>query len=375
MEPIRILQFGFSPTKYYGTESVILNLYRHIDRSRYQFDFLVDHKYEAIDYEAEVEALGGHVYRQYYALNEKNQQGYISPDQFWSLHPEIQGGAHLNLDCYDNYRTQLIAAAKKRGLPIRIIHMHSAPRGSSVSLRIRIRHPLFLPFITQSSNQLLACSETAGRYGFQKRPYKILPNAIDTGKFAFDQAVRNQLRKQHGLTDKLVLGFAGRFVSEKNPEFLLSILREVNRRCDHAQLVLLGDGELEDSLRRAARQMGLENVSFQGRVDNVHQWMQAFDVLLLPSRYEGLPLVLVEAQTAGLMCVASNNVPKDTAVTPRLSFLSLKDPAAWAEAILHTDFSFDRRKGQAEVAAAGYDIKESSKRLEAIYDSLFRQES
>ena len=377
MGPIRILQFGLASTKYYGTENVILNLYRHIDRSRYQFDFLVDHKYQAIDYEAEVEALGGHVYRQHYTPAEKSQRGYISPAQLWSLHPEIQGGAHLNLDCYgyDNYGAQLIAAAKKRGFPIRIIHMHSALRGPSVPLHTQIRHTLTLPFITRSGSQLLACSTKAGRYGFQRRPYEILPNAIETDKFTFDQAVRSRLREQYGLTDKLVLGFAGRFVPEKNPEFLLKILREINQRCSHAHLVLLGDGRLEDRLRHTVRQMGLENVSFQGCVDNVYQWMQAFDVLLLPSQYEGLPMVLVEAQAAGLMCFTSDNVSKDAAITPRLSFLSLKDPAAWAEVILHTDFSFDRRKGQAEVTAAGYDINESSKRLEAIYDSLFHQKS
>ncbi|MBD5132892.1 MAG: glycosyltransferase family 1 protein, partial [Clostridiales bacterium] len=204
-------------------------------------------------------------------------------------------------------------------------------------------------------------------------PYEILPNGIDTGKFVFDQTVRSRLREQYGLTNKLVLGFAGRFAPVKNPEFLLKILREVNRRCDHAQLVLLGDGKLEGGLRCAVKEMGLENVSFQGRVDNVHEWLQAFDVLLLPSSFEGFPVILVEAQTAGLACFASTYVPMKTAVTPRLSFLSLKDPADWAEAILRTDLSYDRRRGRAEVAAAGYDIRESSKRLEAIYDSLLCQ--
>lgn len=372
MEPTRILQFGFGK-KRYGTESVVLNLYRHIDRSRYQFDFLVDHKYETIDYEAEVEALGGHVYRQYYRFTEKNQRGYISPAQFWSAHPEIQGGIHLNLQDYGVCNTQLIAGAKKRGLPICIIHMHSAPQGSSVTLSTRIQHTLLSPYAWRYGNQFLACTEDAGRYGFKSRPYKILPNAVDTNKFAFDNAVRSRLRAQHGLTGKLVLGFAGRFIPEKNPEFLLSILQEVNKRCNHAQLVLLGDGDLDDRVRRSVRGMGLKNVSFQGRVDNVHEWMQAFDVLLLPSSFEGLSVVLIEAQAAGLVCFASDKVSVDTAVTSRLSFLSLRDPSAWAEAILQADLSFDRRKGQAEVAAAGYDIRENVKQLEAIYDNLLGQ--
>lgn len=371
MEPTRILQFGFGK-KRYGTESVVLNLYRHIDRSRYQFDFLVDYSYEAIDYEAEVEALGGHVYRQYYRITEKMAPGYISPAQFWAAHPEIQG-VHLNLQDYGICNTRLIATAKKRGLPICIIHMHSAPQGSSVTLNTRIQHLLLAPHAWRYGNQLLACSEVAGRYGFKRRPYKILPNAVDTDKFAFNDAVRNRLRAQHGLTDKLVLGFVGRFVLEKNPEFLLSILQEVNRRCSHAQLVLLGDGDLDDRMRHSVREMGLENVSFQGRVNNVHEWMQAFDVLLLPSSYEGLSMVLIEAQTAGLVCFTSDKIPMDAAVTSRLSFLGLKDPAAWAEAILQADLSFDRRKGRAEVAAAGYDIRENVKQLEAIYDNLLGQ--
>lgn len=373
MEPVRILQFGLQATKYYGTENVILNLYRHIDRSRYQFDFLVDHKYGAVDYEDEVEALGGHVYRQYYRFTERHKKGYIHPAEFWSLHPEIRGGVHLNLQGYGVCNTQLIAGAKRQGLPVRVIHMHTAPQGPSVSLRTKVQHALLAPHAWRYASRLLACSEKAGRYGFRRRPYEILPNAIDTGRFAFDPAIRTTMREQHGLAGKLVLGFAGRFDPEKNPGFLLDILREVNRRCGRAHLVLLGDGKLEHKLRRAAQEAGLENVSFQGRVDNVHQWLQAFDVLLLPSLYEGLPVILVEAQAAGLACFASDNVSADAAITPRLSFLGLEDPAAWAEAILRAGSSFDRRKGQAQAAAAGYDIRESAKRLEAVYDSLLGQ--
>lgn len=368
---IRILQYGLS-NKYNGTESVILNLYRNIDRSRYQFDFLIDHRYHDVEYEAEVEALGGHIYREYYRINEAMQPGYISPSEFWRRHPEIQGGIHLNLQAYGICNIQLMAAAQNAGLPIRIIHMHNALRGLDKS-RDLLQHTIVRPYAKRYANKFLACSQLAGNFGFQQNQYEIFHNAIDLDRFLFNRDTRNQIRMREHLADKQVLGFVGRFVPQKNVAFLLNVLREINKQRNDAVLVLIGDGELEGQLRHQAKEMNLENVIFKGRVNNVHEWMQAFDVFLLPSRFEGLPVVLIEAQASGLICLASDNVSVEAAITPKLSYLSLENPADWADAICNADFVYDRRKGRDEVAAAGYDIRESVKRLEAIYDELLNK--
>lgn len=370
MAPIRILQYGFGD-KYYGTEHVILNLYRHLDRSRYQFDFLVDHKYKSVAYEAEVEKLGGHVYREYYRVNEILQPGYISPTEFWRRHPEIQGGIHFNVQTYGTWNIQLIRAAKKRDMPIRIIHMHSAMQGYPVGLRTRLQHMLVRPRAGYYSNKNLACSILAAQWGgFDKNCFESFPNAIEVDKFAYSPTTRDRVRDVNGLTHKLVLGFVGRLCAGKNPDFLLEVLQEVNRRRNDAVLVVVGDGYLRDQLRHKAAAMSLENVRFIGAVNNVHEWMQTFDVLLLPSKFEGLPVVLVEGQASGLMCFASDNVSSEAAVTNRLSYLSTDEPKLWADAILNVDISYDRSCGRNLVATAGYDIGESVKRLEAIYDGL-----
>ncbi len=371
MNPIRILQFGLSDL-YYGTERVILNLYHHIDRSRFQFDFLVHHSCQNIPYEAEVEALGGHVFRQYYWKKEYILPDYIPLDEIWKMHPEIQGGIHSNLNDYTFSNIQPVLVADRRNMPIRIIHMHNTLEGfrADALWRSRLRNSLARPYAPQHANCLLACSAKSGAVGFGRRPFEVFPNAVDLDKFSFNEIVRRRIRKESGLEDKLVLGFVGRFASQKNPEFLLKVLQEINKKYAHAQLVLLGQGELEGRLRGRARNLGLQNITFMGRVDNVHEWMQAFDVLLLPSRFEGLGLVLIEGQASGLPCFASDRVPPEAAVTDRLTYLGLKDPAVWADAILNADLSYDRSRGRSQTAAAGYDIRESAKRLEEIYDRL-----
>lgn len=369
MGAIRILHGIFAKQKY-GAETVILRLFRYIDRSRYQFDFLVPYNCREVDYETEVESLGGHVYRQYYHFTEKKLPGYLSPEDLWKIHPEIQGW-HFNSSYYGVCNTQLMVAAQKIGLPIRIIHAHNS---AAPNYRKEAQHLALRPFAQQYANRLLACSKEAGSWHFPRKQFEVFPNAVDAAMFAFNETVRNRIRKEAGVDNKLTIGYVGRLVKQKNPKFLLDILREVNRRCDYAHLVLVGDGYMEDDVRHRAQEMGLENISFAGRVENVNEWMQGFDVLLLPSRFEGLGVVLIEAQASGLPCFASDQVPVEAAVTNRLTYLSLKEPAEWADAILRADFTYDRNRGYDEVVAAGYDIRESAKRLEAIYDELLARQ-
>lgn len=375
MDPIRILHLGLG-NGYYGTESVILNLYRHIDRSRYQFDFLVSHHFQDIAYEEEVEALGGHVYRQYYKFYERNQPGYLSPIEFWKSHPEIQGGIHYNLNAFGIWHLQFLKAAKQLNYPIQLVHSHNALHGlAPETARTQFQAALLRSLAVRNSNKRIACSQDAGRWGFGGGDFEIFPNTIEADRFAFDPEVRARLRKEHGLEDKLVLGFVGRLTNQKYPEFLLKVLRALQGQRKDAALVILGEGELRGGMDEMVRAYGLDNVRFMGWVDNPQEWMQAFDLLLLPSRHEGLGLVLVEAQAAGLPCLASDQVPREAKVTDRLRYLPTDSPEPWAQAIQDTDFSYDRRKGRDAVAASGHDVKASARRLEAIYDGLLRRHS
>lgn len=364
MDKIRILHIGLW-IRVYGTERVVLNLYQAIDREQYQFDFLIDHKYEKLEYENEITELGGKVYYQYYSVREKNVIGYISPEEFLEQHPEICG-VHLHASDYCFSQFRYVMAAQKKGLSVRIIHSHNSQMIGK-AFKSYVNRWIVLALLKKYGSGFLACSSEAGKWNFGKLDYEILPNGVDTDRFAYNGEIRERLRKRYHLENKLVLGFAGRLEDQKNPEFLLKVLKEVNKRCDHALLLLLGEGDLGMRLKNKVAEEKLENVLFMGRVDNVKEWFQAFDVLLLPSIFEGLGLVLIEAQANGLMCFASEYVPKESAVTGRIAFLSLERAKDWADKILETDFSYDRKRGRADVAAAEYDIKSSAKRLGEIY--------
>lgn len=366
MDKVRILHIGLSDRRY-GTEEVVMNLYRNLDRTLYQFDFLVGHGYLHVDYEDEVRNMGGRIFYQYYSIKDRNKTGYLSPDDFFKDHPEILG-IHYHANDYSASMFRYVMAAIERELPIRVIHSHNS-KMMERKLKNCIHRVMVQQLIRKCSASFISCSEAAGKWNFGKLSFEILSNGIDPDRFAYNKVAREMLRRRHNLRDKLVLGFAGRLHFQKNPKFLLKVLQAVNRRCDRAVLVLLGEGELEGLLKREVEKNKLENVLFMGRVDNVHEWFQAFDVLLLPSRFEGLGLVLIEAQASGLMCIASDHVPKETAVTERILYLSTKDAGKWADAALKTDFMYDRNRGKAEVIHAGYDSRESAKRLEEIYES------
>lgn len=368
MSLVRILQIGLSE-RMYGTENVVMNLYRNIDRKRYQFDFLIHHGCRHPKYEEEIIALGGHIYYQYFYMKERSTQGYLSAYSFFEMHPEIQG-VHYHVNDYSLSQFRYVMAAFRRGLPVRVIHSHNSQLMEKV-IKIYLHRIAACVLIRKYSSKLLACSKQAGRWNFGKMEFEILRNGIDTDRFTYDVAVREKMRKQYHLENRLVLGFAGRLHFQKNPEFLLKVLQAVNERCTRAVLVLLGEGELDGQLKREAKKEGLKNVLFMGRVENVHEWFQAFDVFLLPSRFEGLGLVLIEAQASGLMCIASDYVPREAAVTGRMEYLSTADAGKWADAVLKTDFRYDRNRGRAEVIRAGYDIRHSAKRLEEVYKSQF----
>ena len=279
----------------------------------------------------------------------------------------------MNLQSYGAHNIQLIVTAKKAEMPIRIIHMRNALQGTQVGWRARLNHMLIRPFAGHYSNKNLACSMLAGRWGgLEGERFEVFPSAIDIDKFAYDQKVRDRVRSENGLTSNIVLGFVGRFEPQKNPEFLLRVLQEVNKRRSDIVLVLLGEGGMKEHLKSKVAEMNIKNTVFEGKVDNVNEWMQAFDVLLLPSRYEGLGTVLIEAQTSGLTCFASDHISQEAAVTSRCFFLGIEDPKVWADAILNTDLSCDRNQEWKKIMVTGYNVRESVKRIESIYDELLR---
>lgn len=365
-QSIHVLQWGMLGDQG-GVESFLMNIYRHIDRSKVQFDFLTSHDGK-IAFEDEIQSLGGKIYQVTYGRTENPIKAQTALLQFYRQHPEIKA-VHMNA-CFMNYITPLVCA-KKCGVPIRIFHSHNA--GDMYPSKLPLKKWLSsynnkrLPSI---ATHCFACSDLAGKYMFGKLPFRFIPNAIDTQKYAFNSKKRIQVRKNLNIGDEHVLGFAGRLQYQKNPLFLMRVYGAYVQKDPRSVLMVIGKGDQEDIMRTYAKEHGFaDHVLFLGQRGDVQDLYQAMDLFLLPSRFEGLGIVLVEAQCAGLPCLASADViPPQVKLTNLLEFVSLSESAEkWAENALHKLAETERRDRSKEVAAAGFEIRQMAKEMEAFY--------
>lgn len=362
-QPLRVLHVVTSMNRG-GLETMIMNYYRHIDRQRVQFDFLV-HRDERADYDDEIESLCGNIYR-IPRLVPWSIRYRKSLNSFFDSHPEYSI-VHVHQDCLSSIA---LKTAKKHGVPVRIAHSHSTNIDKNIKYFIKI---IYRRFITKYATKLMACSEAAGKWMFcckDSSKFTILPNAVDAKKFDFNTQLRTDLRKELGISQNdFVLGHIGRFAPEKKHEFIIDIFNLFLKSNPNARLVLVGDGELRNAIEKKVANLGLtEYVRFTGTVSNVSHFLQVMDAFVFPSKYEGLGIALIEAQTSGLPCVISESLPNECVICSDLiSRISINDSAKkWVECIL--GFSNSSRKGRSDdIVSAGYDINECAKKLEEFY--------
>ena len=251
---------------------------------------------------------------------------------------------------------------EKYGIKKRIIHAHNS--GNETSKLRGIFHYLNKTRLSQYATDYWSCSMVASEYFYNENiinspKHHIINNAIQTKDYAFDEAVRNEIRKEYKLEDKYVIGHVGRFQYQKNHEFLVDVFNEYLKLDNKAVLMLVGQGEGEEAIRQKVADLGMtENVMFMGVRSDVNKLLQAMDIFVLPSHFEGLPLVLVEAQSAGLPCYVSKDViTKESDVTGNIEFISLDDgDKKWAQIIYDNKKSDDRNKYTQLVIDAGFDI-------------------
>lgn len=257
-----------------------------------------------------------------------------------------------------------------------IIHSHNSGVGcesSKFTIGAKIKvclHKLCKHLISGKNVVRLACSDLAGKWLYlPKHDYTIVNNGIDTEKFVFDRQVRDKIRAELKIENKFVVGHIGRFSYQKNHKFLIDIFNEIYKENSNAVLLLLGCGELEKQIREKVHALGLDKeVIFYGTVSNANEFYQAMDCFVLPSNFEGLPVVAVEAQAAGLKFLCSDVVTKEAKITELLEFMSLSESAeAWAKKVLSYDNGYDRIDMSDEIKRAGFDIKYSAKQLERLY--------
>lgn len=343
-----------------GLETMIMNYYRRMDRTKVQFDFLVHRDFRA-DYDDEIEQLGGRIYR-IGRLIPWSRAYQRALDAFFAAHPEYRV-VHVHQDCLS---AVILRAAKKHGVPVRIAHSHSSSQDKNFKYLIKLFYKRQIPAY---ATVLFACGKDAGDWMFGGKPYTVVRNAIDAAQYGYQRARAIEVRRALGIAeDAFAIGHVGRFSSVKNHAFLLEVFDQLRRENERAVLLLVGDGELRSSMEEKAKAMGLEGrVLFTGMRSDVCDLMQAMDVFAFPSLYEGLPVSLVEAQAAGLPCIISDRVPEACMLTDLVQRVSLEESARqWAERILAVRTTV-RRDRFDEIAAAGFDIVSNAAWLQQYY--------
>ena len=354
-----------------GVESVVMNYYRHIDRTKIQFDFICDEDSTNIPYE-EIEKLGGRVilippYQKLFKYHNKLKK-ILKDGNYKIVH------SHINtLSIFSLF------AAKCAGVPVRIAHSHSTT--NKKEKKKNLLKQALRPFSKVFATDYMCCSELAGRWLFGNKEYDkgnvyLLNNAIDLDKFKYDEKIRSEKKKKLNISDDtLVIGHVGRFVEQKNHRFLIDIFNEIHKQNSNSILLLAGQGPLMEEIKSKVESLGLEKfVIFLGQRNDIDELYQAFDVFCLPSLYEGLPVVGVEAQATGLLCIFSDDMTKETKVLDTTEFLSLKQSAEeWTYTILKKSKSFKRKDTQKEITDKNFNIKNEIKKLEREYMMFFER--
>lgn len=363
MEPIRILHENVMMDPG-GIETQLMRIYRNIDRSKVQFDFLL-HRTQAGAYDAEIRALGGRIY---YAepFNPFCYSAYYgSMLKFFKAHPEYKIMiAHTELALGP------LMCAKKAGIPMRICYSHNGQFAFSLKRCFMDFETLFLK---KYCTDRFAVSKLAARYTFGEKAVndgsvRIIQNGIHVEDFVFDQTIREKKRKELGMENNLIFGHVGRFMVQKNHMFLLETFAKIHALRPESRLILIGEGRLEEKIRRKTEDLGITcAVTFLGQRSDVNKWMQAMDVLLLPSLWEGFPNVAIEAQASALPVYLSDKVTEEAAFTPYCHRLPLRHDL-WAKRILgDLSHPLPRVDMSQAMGQQGCDVRATAKWYEKFY--------
>lgn len=361
-EPIRILHY-IGSLDFGGSQTFVMEIYRKIDRDKIQFDF-VTFPNEKKGFHDEIIKLGGKIY-ECPRYNGKNGFVFLKWwNEFFKGHKEykvLHGHVRSVASLY-------IPVARRNGI-CTIVHSHSTSNGSG--LRGTVKDIMQIP-VRWEANYLFACSNEAGVWMYGKRAvskknYMVIPNAIDSAKFAYDIEKRCDVRIKLGIDDKFVIGTVGRLSEPKNHKFLIDVFFEVHNKNPKAVLLLVGDGDLRSTLEQQVKQLGIEDaVVFTGSSRNTQEYYQAMDIFAFPSLWEGLGIVALEAQCSGLRCVISERIPSSVDMKVGLiDVVNLNDKELWVEKLLGRNTC--RSSHSDAVRKGGYDVTENARKLQQFY--------
>ena len=262
-----------------------------------------------------------------------------------------------------------LCAAKKAGCSVRIAHSHNTTCTS------RLLNRLFKHSFESSYTNAVACGIEAGKWLFGDKPFIISKNGIQTNQYIYNEEIRQRLRNDLHLSQTdILIGNVSMFTEAKNHKFIMELLWAVSKYSMNYKLLLIGTGPLEKEIKHQILQLGIaDKVVMLGTVSNVNEWLNAIDLIVMPSLYEGFPLALVEEQANGLRCLVSDVITKEINITGNVQFVKLDDIKAWEYAVLHSNLQYDRLKASKEAIVClqdcGYDCMRSAQAIEKLYDN------
>lgn len=368
-QPIRVLQIGMTKN-IGGLETYLMQQFDHLDKSKVMYDFVNITSEDEIVFKDKILQAGGRIYGV--------RSRHSNPIRhYWQwiqlLHQIAKDYKAIVLNSNSITYVFPIFIARFFGIPMRVMHSHNSGFEQKIGLVKRLIITLNRILLKWGATHYFACSKLAGEWMFGKNShFTVIPNAIDCAKYQFNESVRNQVRQKLGIQDQFVVGHVGRFTYQKNHSFLLDIFYEIHKRNPQSVLLLVGDAVEDMSFYQSAKekvqQYQLEDcVQFLGMRNDVPQLMQAMDCFVLPSKFEGLPVVGIEAQAAGVPCYFADTITREVGLTDLAQYLPLQNNAKqWADRILQTP-AITRNQANEKVVQAGYDINAAIQKVEKLY--------
>ena len=366
MKVLMVLTSNFG---YNGITSTVLRYYSHINKKNINIDFVVmnetpEYINEMIDKNTKIHIIKRKIRQKQPIKYIQILTKIIQTENYDIIH--VHGSSSIiSLELY---------AAKKAGCKNRVVHSHNTTTDHIVI------HRILYPYFKRNYTCALACGTDAGKWLFGKERFEVIQNGQEISKYEFNKSKREEIRKEYNLEDKIVIGHVGGFNYQKNHEYLVEVFKklvEKNKEISY-YLVLVGDGELRNDIENKIKEYNLQDkVLMLGKISNVEEILQAMDIMVFPSRFEGLPNVVLEWQIAGLPCIISNNITKEVKITDLVKFVGLDNTDKWVNEIENTQIC-DRNNNKdyilKQVKDSGFDIEENVKKLEEIYNKLYEGE-
>lgn len=368
---IKVLHIFGEPISNGGQESYLMNMYRNVDHSKVIFDFFTPYYCDNENIKKEIENLGGKIYIYNGRFNGEGNKKDLKKNvkDFFEEHKEYK---IVHIHSGSTFALMYISKiARTSGVENVIVHSHC---GGFKNLKYKVIKLISTPYLLKYPTKYYACSNLAAEWKFPKsivknNKYVVLKNAVDTSKLYYSEEIRNKMRKELKIEDKFVVGHIGRFSIQKNHEFIIDVFRKILEKKKNSVLLLIGTGELQDNIKLKVKELGIEkNVLFLNLRKDINELLNSMDVFLLPSFFEGLPVVGIEAEATGLPVYTSDRVTKELPIQDLVKYYSLDDGSEkWANNIIDDYKGKNRRNTTDEIIKSGYDVKVAAKIMQDYY--------